>query len=191
MEKMRYGFGVVDVDFIVQPTINGKRTRVPSYGTWSSMIERCYGEKSLIKIPAYKECFVNPIWSRFSKFHEWYLDQYKEQGWELDKDLLVKGNKEYSPDKCIFVPKYINQFTNEHTRGRGDYLLGVGVELRTGKYKARCWNPFTRKREYLGCFKTQVEAHQAWKKRKHEHSCKLAEVVHDERLAEALRIRYL
>lgn len=43
----------------------------------------------------------------FSNFAEWF-DKHHVEGWELDKDILVSGNRTYSPETCCFVPHEIN-----------------------------------------------------------------------------------
>ena len=74
-------------------------------------------------------------------------------------------------------------------------LLAVNGPLvcfhkRVKKFSATIGNPFTKKQEHLGYFTCPNEAHQAWKKRKHELACQLADIQTDQRVAEALRIRY-
>ena len=43
----------------------------------------------------------------------------------LDKDILIKGNKVYSPETCVFVPTAINNLFVKKQRSRGDYPIGV------------------------------------------------------------------
>lgn len=113
------------------------------------------------------------------------------QGKQLDKDLLVKGNKFYSPENCVFVDRVTNSFTIDRGANRGVWPLGVSFDKRDVKFRAQCSNPFTKKNENLGYFTCSDEAHQAWKKRKHELACQLADLQTDKRVAAALRTRYL
>lgn len=78
-----------------------------AFNIWNRMLRRCYDEFIHTEHPKYIECSVCESWLSFSSFEKWFNEHYVE-GWELDKDILVKGNKEYSPDKCCFVPHEIN-----------------------------------------------------------------------------------
>jgi hypothetical protein len=131
-------------------------------------------------------------WLLFTNFKEWMTQQVWESQ-HLDKDLLIAGNKIYSPDTCVFIHPTVNVFTTDRVNFRGKYLLGVSWYGRYNKFRASCSNPFTKKQETLGYFDTELEAHLAWKSRKHELACMLAdsELVTDERVAQALRTRYL
>ena len=111
------------------------------------------------------------------------------EGKQLDKDIIVKGNKIYHPERCSFVTHAVNSFVT--TAGVPDNSIGVAWIDRLKKYSAKCGNPFTGKSEYLGLFECSDDAHAAWKKRKHELACQLAEIQTDERVANALRTRYL
>ena len=73
---------------------------------------------------------------------------------------------------------------------RGECPIGVHLFKPTGKYRANCGNPFTGKVEYLGLFSTPEEAHEAWRKRKHELAQLVAATESDMRVVEALRKRY-
>ena len=76
------------------------------YSHWRGMLMRCYDQKYLQKYPTYIDCTVCEDWLNFSNFQQWYNKNYYEIPGEtmcLDKDILVKGNKVYSPDTCIFV----------------------------------------------------------------------------------------
>lgn len=189
--KLVFGVAVNDADFPVKPKVNGKQVTEPSYMRWMSMLARCYATYRHTVHKTYAACSVSPEWLYYSNFHKWYETQYKEPGWEIDKDLLYPGNKVYGPEKCIFVPKSVNQFTNGNLGKGGGEMIGAFLNKKSGKYTASCSNPFTGKLEHLGQFATEIEAHLAWKSRKRELACQIADTVHDERLAKALRERYL
>ena len=87
---------------------------------------------------------------------------FNNKDWHLDKDLLVKGNKVYSEDTCVFIPKDINSVLTKSTASRGEYLIGVSWSntnkafiAQVGKNKG--------KQEHLGFFKTELEAYNAYK----------------------------
>jgi hypothetical protein len=111
--------------------------------------------------------------------------QYYE-GKQLDKDLLVRGNKIYSSDTCLFVSRQVNNFLIDSGAARGKYKIGVSWHKKCGKYRAGCSNPFTGKQEYLGLFIDEHSAHQAWLDKKLEHAYALAALQPDARVAKAL-----
>ena len=187
--KLIYGVGINDADYAVETRVDGKRVRCPYYITWISMLLRCYDHKYQERHPTYKGCSVCPEWISFMNFRKWMMKQDWE-GKQLDKDLLVRGNKVYSPETCIFVDRITNTFTLDCGRSRGNYLVGVHFHKPTGKFIAQCCNPFTKEQEYLGLFTCEHQAHLAWKARKHELACQLAELQTDPRVAAALRTRY-
>ena len=117
----------------------------------------------------------------------------EQQDWHgkcLDKDIVVPGNKLYSPETCAFVLATTNSFVIASDASRGDYPTGVSLYKHTGKYLARCNNPFTGKQEHLGYFSTPEEAHEGWRKRKHEIAQLVAATESDIRVVEALKKRY-
>ena len=194
--KLVFGVGINDADYNVYryDYLNGKRIRVwvcPFYQTWKSMLKRCYSEKYHQEYPTYKGCSVCDEWLIFSNFKRW-MEQQDWEGKQLDKDLLIEGNKIYSPDTCIFVDHKINSFVIDRNNDRGQYMIGVHWDKRANKFQSRCRNPFTDKQEYLGSFINELEAHLAWKARKHELACQLAdsEYVTGERIANVLRNKY-
>ena len=85
--------------------VNGKNTK--PYQTWKSMLERCYSDKRQAKHPAYIGCTVASIWHNFQKFAQWFDENYID-GYELDKDCKIEGNKIYSPENCLFVSRKEN-----------------------------------------------------------------------------------
>ena len=102
-----FGVGVNDSDYNVMIRKNKKQILCPFYRKWCDMLKRCYSLKWHKQNPTYIGCFVCPEWLYFSKFRLW-MENQKWKGMELDKDLLVKGNRGYGPDTCCFIPKAIN-----------------------------------------------------------------------------------
>lgn len=186
--RLIYGVGINDADYVVQPTINGKREICPFYRLWFNMIKRCYSMKYQVRYPTYIGCSVCDEWLTFLNFKAWVQTQNWE-GKELDKDLLLEDNKVYSPETCIFVDHVVNTFTLNRAADRGNHPIGVDI-LKHGGFRARCNNPFSGKSEYLGQFTCPNQAHEAWRKRKHELACQLADLQSDDRVADALRMRY-
>lgn len=93
-----------------KPTKKGRATK--AYKAWSGMLERCYSEDTHKRSPSYKGCSVCSDWHNFQTFSLWFHDHYKK-GMSLDKDILIKGNKVYSPSACKFVSREEN--TSEAT----------------------------------------------------------------------------
>ena len=198
-KKLVYGVGVNDSDYSVRryeeiSHVDGKRKQklvwfCPYYRAWTSMLERCYSAKRQERQPTYKGCTVAPEWLTFSVFRNWMRKQDFE-GNHLDKDLLVQGNKVYSPETCVFVSQLVNSFTVDRGAARGEWLIGVNWDKDRKKFRSSCGNPFTKKLEYLGLFTTEQEAHNAWRKRKLELAHLLAGEQEDPRVARALVERY-
>lgn len=161
----------------------------PFYSSWASMLSRCYSKKIKSKHPTYNECIVSDEWKRFSSYKKW-MEGEKWQGMHLDKDILVPGNKVYGPDTCVFVSQKLNKFITDSGFTRGQYPIGVDLDRKSGSYRSRCQDPFSGACESLGSFSSPEEAHEAWRKRKHEHACRYADMQTDQRIADALRSRY-
>lgn len=195
--KLVYGVGINDANYHLShyEFIEGeyiKTWQCPIYEVWRGMLRRCYSKKCHLKQPTYQGCSVCEEWLTFSNFKAWM----ETQDWEgkvLDKDILLEGNRVYSPDTCVFITSSLNSFITDRRNDRGDYMLGVCWKKDDNRFLSRCCNPFTGKREYLGLFVDELEAHLVWKRRKHELACMLAdsEYCNDPRLAQALRTRYL
>lgn len=75
-------------------------------------------------------------WKDFQNFAQWFEDVqsagYYEKGWQLDKDLLVKNNKVYAPEFCVFLPEEVNKSLNIKSRTRGELPLGLSYNCRSG-----------------------------------------------------------
>lgn len=76
----------------------------PAFRIWRAMLRRCYGDEHR---PTYEGCSVCAEWLDFQTFAGWFELNYRS-GYELDKDIRIPGNKQYSPGACQFVTKQQN-----------------------------------------------------------------------------------
>jgi hypothetical protein len=159
--KPVYGVGMNDAHYTTTPVVNGATLRDPAYDAWASMMNRTYSPKFHEKHPTYSDVTVCKEWHSFCAFREWWLNNHRED-FQLDKDLLSPGNREYSPDACIYVPRWLNSFLNGHEASRGELPIGVSFCKQTGRYRSQCCNPITGKHHKLGRFTTPEEASEAW-----------------------------
>lgn len=200
--KLVCGIGVNDADYTVQikEVVHGSRYAngqykqkqvwtCPFYNTWTNMLKRCCSELQLGKYTNYMGCTVSEEWKLFSNFRKWMVEQDWE-GMQIDKDILIFGNKLYSAETCVFVSQGVNKFLTDSYKARGEWPLGVSLDKRSGRFRARCNDPFTGKTDVLGYFDCPHEAHQAWLAKKLEHAYALAAIQADPRVAKALIERY-
>lgn len=165
-----YAKTVYEKGYIGEGIYNSKNN-IKLYDTWSGMFTRCYNLKYQKEKPTYIGCEVCEEWLNLQNFGKWYDENYYELGSEqmhIDKDILIKNNKLYSPDTCIFVPNNINTlFTNCKTV-RGEFPIGVSYNKQGLKhYKARISNNICEGKRYdIGNFYTPEEAFYAYKKEK-------------------------
>lgn len=148
-------------------TIDGKLNKI--YNTWYGMIRRCYSEKYHKKSPTYSDCLVDERWHNFQIFGKWFEENYVE-GFSLDKDILIKGNKIYSPETCCFVPQEINNLIIKNNKKRGIYP--IGVNRKENKFQATI--NISGKPKYLGIFNTPEDAFKAYKEAKEQEIKRLA-----------------
>ena len=144
---------------------NGKKT--DKYEIWHSMLQRCYDPKYQERKPTYKGCKVEDYLLNFQNMGEWINENYYEVLGEtmcLDKDILYKGNKVYSRETCIFVPKRINSLFVKCDKSRGNNPIGVD-QLSSGNYQVECCNGYC-EQLYLGTYSTKEEAFQVYKQYK-------------------------
>lgn len=148
------------------------KTHPKIFKCWSSMFQRCYREEDLEKQPNYKDVDVCAEWGNFQNFAKWYEDNWKPhmEGWHLDKDILVKENKIYSPETCCFVPNELNILFRK-TKNKDN--LPTGVSKRGNIFKATISK--NGKSVYIGYFKTAQEATMAYKKERTLYLLDLAE----------------
>lgn len=192
--KKIYGVGINDADYRVKiteelPKVGGRRVRrivwiCPFFQTWRNMLARCYSEAYLLRNPTYKDCYVCDEWLTFSSFKSW-MEKQEYEGKQLDKDLLVKGNKVYGTDTCVFITKRLNTFISERTASRGQWPIGVYWSEKEKKFHASI-NVGNNRSKSLKYHATPEEAHQAWLKAKLELAKELAAEQDDPRVAKAL-----
>jgi len=191
--RLVQGVGINDADYVTvqyeRYYLEGKSKQrlvwvCPFYKRWKGLLERCYSEKYHKKHPSYSGCTVTEDWKYFSKFKAWMEEQRWENN-ELDKDLLVDGNKVYSPETCVFVSRLVNSFIVNSKQSKGPYLVGVCFNKVLGKFQALC-SQLNDKQKHLGYFDSEEDAHKAWKAEKFRLACLLANEQKDPRVAEAL-----
>ena len=158
-----YGFGVLGTKY--PSTINGVKTK--EYALWHSMLKRCYSDVYKERYPTYEGCEVSENFKSYEYFYEWCHEQigFSNKNWHLDKDLLVKGNKVYSEDTCVFIPREINSLLIKCDASRGKHLIGVCWYKRANAFKATI-NKNKGNSEHLGYFNTEIEAFNAYKQAK-------------------------
>lgn len=167
MTKLVYGVGFNDRKYPV--FVDGEK--VKSYILWQAILERCYCRKYQESKPTYSGCKVSDNFKNYSYFYEWAVEQigYGLTGWELDKDIICKGNKLYSEETCAFVPSAINVFFTTRGSLRGEQPIGVFFHKTKNRFIAQC--SLNGRSKHLGHFKTAQEAYQVYKDYK-EQLCK-------------------
>lgn len=153
--------GCVDVFF--KTSFGGKQ--IWQYTLWKGIIGRCFYEPLRQKNPTYSEVSVCDEWLSFGNFLEWVNKEVgykgKPDGMEIDKDILVKGNKYYSPSTCCFVPTAVNLLLTDRINHRGEWPVGVCLNKDRNKFQAQL--SISGKLKGLGCFDTPEEAFLAYK----------------------------
>lgn len=152
-------------------SINGRTPLV--YECWNSILKRCHNKNKLEKRPTYKGVTICEEWKCLQNFGVWYDENFKNTftgRWELDKDILFKGNKIYSPETCCFVPAEINSLFTKNNARRGKYPIGVSKKGK--KYRSQI--QISGSVDWLGDFDTIEEAFKAYKTAKEIYIKKLA-----------------
>ena len=166
------GVGINDVDDFMN--------HEKSYILWSHLFARCYNPKALFKHPAYNNVIVCKEWHLFSNFLKWFETQkeWYQQGWHIDKDILVKGNREYAPDKCCFVPQEINALFTNRKRNKGKYPIGVSYIKSKNKFVVSV--AYNGRNKTIGAFNTPTEAFYAYKEAKEKRIKEVADKWKDQ-----------
>ena len=168
MKPSMYGVGVLG------GVISTEERSSKVYASWNNMLKRCYSTKESAQRSSYEGCYVSNNFCNYQYFKEWYNNQigHNQDGWDLDKDLLIKGNKVYTEDCCVLLPKEVNNALTQRKTYRGEYPIGVSYKPLRNQYRARC-NRFG-KNVHLGWFSTVEDAFSAYKKAKETYLRDLA-----------------
>jgi len=172
-----YGIGINDAPYNTAGCLY--------YDKWRTMLRRCYAEEYHVRHPYYIGCTVDPRWHYFMEFRQWLVQEGFVRGLHLDKDLIIPGNKVYSPETCILVPREINVFT---TMNKSTTTLPPGVILnprKNGKKYIAQIKIFG-KQTFLGYYNTVEEAFNAYLKRKSQQAEVLSETVESPKVKKAL-----
>ena len=169
MVHLVHGVGINDRSCPAK--IEGKNTK--EYYLWVGMLERCYSKAYLEKRPTYVGCSVSDNFKNYSYFYSWCKNQvgFNVAGFSLDKDLLCKGNKQYSETHCVFIPNTINLLLTNCKAARG--VLPIGVTKAANKFRAQCTIEGINK--YIGLFDTPTLAFEAYKAFKEDNIKHIAE----------------
>lgn len=172
--ELIHGVGIVDVDI--------KPEHKAAYETWRYMLRRSYSVELKTRKPSYEKCTVANDWLVFSEFLKFYSEHYVD-GYHLDKDILVKGNKVYSKETCCFVPVAINGIIVN--------VDGLGVSFDKTKKKFRASISIKGTSKKIGEYKSFDEATTAYKAAKKKYVIETAKEYLDtgrisEKIAKAL-----
>lgn len=162
-------------DYLIKDPLTNKSTE--EYSRWSGIIHRCYDPND--KNKAYHDCKVSEEWLCFQEFAKWHFENYysiDNEKMRIDKDILFKGNKIYSADKCVFVPEKINLLFKNNKSQRGSSYIGVSKT--DGYIRAGCSDE-NGKYQYLGVYKDELTAFYVYKKYKESVIKKVAEEYKD------------
>jgi len=160
------------------PTVGGRY--------WWNLTQRCKDNSAAQRIrPTYIGCTCT--WASCHEFIEWARQQVGYGTGQLDKDILLKGNKVYCPELCVFVPQTVNILLVKHDAARGEWPIGVCLDKENGRFEAKL--SVNGKTKRLGFFTTPEAAFAAYKPAKEAEIKRVAALhrhVLDPRVYDAL-----
>lgn len=172
-----YDFGILGLEVVKDETGN----ILECYKFWRGIIRRCYSKEHQEKNITYKDCTVCEEWKYYANFKKWFNENYYEikgQRMELDKDILIKGNKVYSPSTCVFVPQHINSLFTKCDKNRGNLPIGVSYSKTRNKFQSQCriFDIETKesKQKHLGYNIDKISAFNIYKQEKEKNVKKVA-----------------
>ncbi len=173
MTRLVCGIGINDRTY---PTKVGG-VIVKSYSVWNSMLQRCGSETYQAAYPTYVGCSVSEFFRHYKNFKQWYDLQIGSnvEDFALDKDLLIKGNKLYSAETCVLIPKVINNLFIKHNAARGQ--LPIGVSKNGNRFSALIKKEG--KLYSIGTYDTPELAFAAYKEAKEAHIKEMADKYKD------------
>lgn len=181
-DKTIYNVGYIGVG---NYKVSDKRKVTIQYKKWHMMLNRCYEPYELNKYPTYIDVDVCEEWLCFQNFAKWFDENYNEiegEKMDLDKDILFKGNKVYSPETCCYVPRRINVLIVKRDLDRGGLPLGVSKCEKENVFRARCCiidEDGKGKTIHLGRFDNEIDAFIAYKTFKEAYIKQIASEYRD------------
>lgn len=161
-----YGIGMIGNKY---PTSRGSK-HLKEYSAWTKMLRRCYDDKFKLNRPTYRDVTCCDEWLLYENFYEWLHSQknfdkwLNGNMWAVDKDILVKGNKVYSPNACCLVSRVVNSLFVKSDERRGNLPIGVSYSKQNKAYMLSI------SRKLFDCpmmyFHTPEEAFEEYKQRK-------------------------
>lgn len=157
-----FNVGVVGNKYPIHKNLGNKTVKLKEYNTWLGVLERCYSSKYKNKNQTYKDAKCCEEWLYYPNFYEWLHKQSNFEKWysedlsAIDKDILIKGNKVYSPETCCLVPYNVNSLFTKCDKSRSD--LPIGVRKYKNRFRAMCVNPFECKYKHIGIHNTLEDA---------------------------------
>ena len=133
---------------------------------WTHMMKRCYGNNRTKKNLSYVGCTVCEEWHNYQNFARWFEENYWHADfYVLDKDILKKGNKVYSPDTCLLVDNYLNMmFTNTSNRDK------YGYKRKDNEwYVVNVSRRYFNQKSYIGQYPDAKTANMVYKQYKEKH----------------------
>jgi len=170
MSRLVLGIGVNDI---------GSTGYRKEYDSWRGILRRCYDPNHKSINPAYDGVTCNTHWFNFSYFlndikNMTGYDKYLIDDWCVDKDILFKGNREYSNDKCCLIPRAINSLFTNRRNFRGQYPVGVTWIERDNKFISQL--SIGGKQKILGYFNSPIDAFEVYKYHKECEIKRIAEI---------------
>ncbi len=171
--KNPYAPSVYEVGMIGNKYITSiDRKHIREYLCWSGVLERCYSDLYKNKHHTYNDVICCDEWLLYENFYEWLHSQenfdkwLNGDRWAIDKDILFKRNKMYSPETCCLVPQNVNGIFVKCNTERRVLPIGVSYHKATQKYRAEIskYNNGKYVSEHIGLYNTIEEAFQAYKK---------------------------
>lgn len=157
------GVGFFGVGPYKSKVVGDSKKSTSEYVHWSSMLTRSYYEGYHERFPTYIGCSVDEQWHNFQEFAEWCQWQPgHNMGYVLDKDVLIQGNKIYSPETCVFVPPELNSIIVTQVKPGKGTPAGISFQNGCGKYIVSC--AIEGKNKNLGRYKCATEAFGVYKK---------------------------
>lgn len=144
------------------------KSHSPEHNLWYGMMCRCFSQRMQAHSPTYVGCTASENFQDFQWFARWCNRQigFEIPGRQLDKDILIKGNKHYGEGTCVFVPREINNLFIKRGNDRGALPIGV-FSYRSGRFGAQVSRDNGPR--FIGYFDTPEDAFCAYKRAKEDY----------------------